>query len=101
MSWFSLIKKISELNHEILNDKNATEAYYILSQNYQTRNNSRDGGPSWGFIFIYVQANENNKGILYSIDLPQAEYEHERGTRDTTKLLPTKKIGVCEKDGGS
>ena len=99
-----LIKKISELNHEILNDKNATiEAYYIplyflvriIKPEIIVETGVHRGVSS---LFMLQAMHENNKGILYSIDLPQAEYEHERGVnpRDTTKsVLPTEKIGVC------
>ena len=37
---------------------------------------------------------KNNKGKLFSIDLPQAKYEQDN--KDYTKsVLPTDKIGIC------
>ena len=45
-------------------------------------------------LFILHAMHENNKGTLYSIDLPQAKYEQDNS--DITKsILPTEKIGVC------
>ena len=95
-----LIKKISKLNHEILNDKNATiEAYYItlyflvriIKPEIIVETGVHRGVSS---LFVLQAMHENNKGTLYSIDLPQAEYEQDN--LDMTKsVLPTEKIGVC------
>ena len=45
-------------------------------------------------LFILQALHENNKGKLFSIDLPQAKYEQDN--KDYTKsVLPTDKIGIC------
>ena len=96
----SILEKIGELNHKILNEKNATiEAFYIplyflvrlIKPEIMIETGVHRGVSS---LFILQAMHENDKGILYSIDLPQAEYEQDN--LDTTKsVLPTEKIGVC------
>ena len=96
----SILEKIGELNHKILNEKNATiEAFYIplyflvrlIKPEIMIETGVHRGVSS---LFILQAMHENDKGVLYSIDLPQAEYEQDN--LDTTKsVLPTEKIGVC------
>ena len=95
-----IIKKISELNHKILNEKSATiEAFYIplyFLVRITKPETIVETGVHRGVssLFILQALHENNKGVLYSIDLPQAEYEQDN--LDSTKsTLPTEKIGVC------
>jgi len=45
-------------------------------------------------LFILQAMKDNNKGTLYSIDLPLAQYERDTGELDSS-VLPPEKVGVC------
>jgi len=95
-----LINKISILNDYILKTKNSTiEAYFIplyflvrlIKPEKIVETGVHRGVSS---LFILQALHDNNKGKLYSIDLPMSEYKQDNS--DMTKsTLPIEKIGTC------
>ncbi len=96
----NIMDGIVETNRQILNKKNSTiEAFYIPLYWLIRKTNPDiivETGVHRGVssLFILQALHENNKGKLFSIDLPQAKYEQDNN--DYTKsVLPTDKIGIC------
>lgn len=97
----NIMDGVVESNRQILNKKNSTiEAFYIPLY-WLIRKTDPDiivetgvhRGVSSLFILQALHDN-NNKGKLFSIDLPQAKYEQDN--KDYTRsILPTDKIGTC------
>lgn len=97
------LEQIKKINQEIIAQKNSRhEALYIplylmvriLKPEYVIETGVHRGVSS---LFILKALNDNNRGILYSIDLPLAEYDSD--TRGSTKsILPPEKIGICIPD---
>ena len=96
----NIMDGIVETNRQILNKKNSTiEAFYIPLYWLIRKTNPDiivETGVHRGVssLFILQALHENNKGKLFSIDLPQAKYEQDN--KDYTKsVLSTDKIGIC------
>ncbi len=95
-----IIDGVIKTNKQILDKKNSTiEAFYIPLYWLIRKTKPEiivETGVHRGVssLFILQALHDNNTGKLFSIDLPQAEYEQDN--KDTTKsILPTDKIGVC------
>lgn len=96
----NLLEEIRQVNSTILNSSNSRiEAYFIplyllvrkLKPDVVVETGVHRGVSSY---FILQAFEDNNKGTLYSIDLPLASYETD--TKVVTKsILPVEKIGVC------
>jgi len=94
-----LLEKIELINADVLKDYSRNGAFYIplyflvreLKPEIVIETGVHRGVSS---LFILQAMEDNNKGTLYSIDLPFAEYETD--TRGPTKsFLPLEKVGVC------
>lgn len=95
----SLLDKIKSLNQEIIKKSDKNNAYcmslYFLIREVKPEIIIETGvhrGVS--SLFILQALHDNNKGKLFSIDLPLAEYVTDSKI-STKSILPTKKIGVC------
>jgi len=94
-----LLEKIELINADILKSYSRNETFYIplyflvreLKPEIVIETGVHRGVSS---LFILQAMEDNNKGTLYSIDLPFAEYETD--TKGPTKsFLPLEKVGVC------
>ncbi len=94
-----LLEKISLINKEILNGHSRNEAYFIslyflireLKPETIIETGVHRGVSS---LFILQALHDNGKGMLFSIDLPLAEYITDNNI-STKSILPTEKIGIC------
>ena len=94
-----LFEKINLLNHEILKKQDKNNVYcmslYFLIRELKPETVIETGvhrGVS--SLFILQALHDNNKGKLFSIDLPSAEYITDSKI-STKSVLPIKKIGIC------
>ena len=95
----SLFDKINLLNQELLKEKDKNNAYcmslYFLIRELKPEVIIETGvhrGVS--SLFILQALHDNNKGKLFSIDLPFAKYITDNKI-STKSILPTEKIGIC------
>jgi len=95
----SLLEKIQLVNNDILKKSSRNEAFFIplyflireLKPEKIIETGVHRGVSS---LFILQALEDNEKGELYSIDLPLAEYDTD--SRGATKsLLPPEKVGIC------
>lgn len=94
-----LLDKISLINNEILSKHSRNEAYFIslyflireLKPETIIETGVHRGVSS---LFILQALYDNNKGELFSIDLPLAEYITDSNV-STKSILPTDKVGIC------
>ena len=95
----SLFEKIDLLNQKIIKKQDKNNAYcmslYFLIRELKPEIVIETGvhrGVS--SLFILQALHDNNKGKLFSIDLPHAEYITDKEI-STKSILPTEKIGIC------
>jgi hypothetical protein len=94
-----LLEKISIVNKKILSGHSRNEAYFIslyflirkLKPETIIETGVHRGVSS---LFILQALHDNSKGMLFSIDLPLAEYITDNNI-STKSILPTEKIGIC------
>ncbi len=93
--------QIKKINKKILEEFSRNEAFFIpvyclvrkLKPNVIVETGVHRGVSS---LFILQALEDNQKGHLYSIDLPLAEYDTD--SRGSTKsILPPEKVGICVK----
>ena len=95
----SLFDKIDLLNNEIMKKQDKNNVY-CMSLYFLIRESKPETVIETGVhrgvssLFILQALHDNNKGKLFSIDLPQAEYITDSNV-STKSILPTKKIGIC------
>lgn len=96
----NIIEQIKTINKEILNEKYSKHEAFFIPIYFMIRLRKPDVVIETGVhrgvssLFILQALEDNNKGILYSIDLPFASYELKEGI--TTKSnLPIENVGIC------
>ena len=94
-----LYEQIKKINSKILEEYSRNEAFFIplyflvrkLKPNVVIETGVHRGVSS---LFILQALEDNERGDLYSIDLPLAEYDTDaRGA--TKSILPPEKVGIC------
>jgi|TARA_B110000438_G_C15739538_1_gene617830 predicted O-methyltransferase YrrM len=94
-----IFEEIKKVNEKILQEFSRNEAYFIplyflvrkLKPNLIIETGVHRGVSS---LFILQALKDNNKGELYSIDLPLAKYDTDSG-ESTKSLLAPEKVGIC------